>query len=252
MTSLLDLFSAGFEPATFAGLIAASFGGSFIAASLGVGGGALLLAIMATLMPPAALIPVHGVIQLGSNALRGAVLRAHVYWRPVLAFGAGSAIGAAIGGSVAISLEPALIQIGVGAFVIWSVLARPPLWLSRYGAVTGVISSFLTMFFGATGVFVANFVKSLKLPRQSHVATHAVLMTLQHSMKIVVFGLLGFAYGPWIGFMIAMIAAGFLGTLAGKAVLERVSDMHFRRIFDVVLVLISLRLIWVGLQQLAT
>jgi hypothetical protein len=35
--------------------------------AFGIGGGAALLAVMASLVPPAALIPVHGVVQVGSN-----------------------------------------------------------------------------------------------------------------------------------------------------------------------------------------
>ncbi len=247
---MLELVSGGLDPAVVAGLLVSSFVASFITVALGIGGGALLLAIMASLMPPAALIPVHGVIQLGSNAVRAAVMIRHAYWAPFLAFALGSAAGAAVGGVVVFDLPPAAIQIGVGLFVIWSVFARPPAWLSRYPAVTGAISSFLTMFFGATGVFVANFSKSLKLPRQDHVATHAVLMTLQHLLKVVAFGMLGFAFGPWMGFMAAMIVAGFLGTMAGRHVLLRISDVGFKRALDVVLVLISLRLIWSGAGQL--
>lgn len=247
---MIELLSAGFVPATFWGLIATSFAASFITVALGIGGGALLLAVMASLMPPAALIPVHGVIQLGSNALRAAVLLPHVHWPPVLAFLGGTMVGVAIGGSVAVNLPPGAILIGIGGFVIWSVLARPPAWLSRYPALTGAISSFLTMFFGATGVFVANFTKSLTLPRQAHVASHATFMTIQHLAKILTFGLLGFAFGPWAGFIAAMILSGFLGTLAGRRVLNHLSDHGFRRALDVVLILISIRLIWTGAASL--
>ena len=66
--------------------------------------------------------------------------------------------------------------------------------------ITGVFSSFLTMFFGGTGPFVATFVKAQGLDRMGHVATHAALMTIQHALKIVVFGFLGFAFAQWIGF----------------------------------------------------
>ena len=247
---MIGLFAAGFDPATFWGLIATSFVASFITVALGIGGGALLLAVMASLMPPAALIPVHGVIQLGSNALRMGVLIRHVHWPPLLSFLVGTVIGVAVGGSVAINLPPGAILIGIGLFVIWSVLARPPLWLSRYPSLTGLISSFLTMFFGATGVFVANFTKSLALPRQDHVASHAAFMTLQHMAKVLTFGILGFAFGPWSGFIAAMILSGFLGTLAGRRVLNHLSDHGFRRALDVVLILISLRLIWTGAKAL--
>ncbi|WP_413718232.1 sulfite exporter TauE/SafE family protein [Silicimonas sp. MF1-12-2] len=250
----MDFFSLIFPPelgvAVGGGLLATSFVASFITVALGIGGGGLLLAVMATFLPPVALIPVHGVVQLGSNVFRAILLRGYVVWKPVLAFGIGSFLGVALGGLVAVELPPGLVLIGVGAFVIFSVLARPPSWLGRHGWLTGAISSFLTMFFGATGTFVATFTKSLELERHAHVATHAALMTLQHGLKIVVFGILGFAFGPWIFFLVAMIATGFLGTVAGRHVLVRMTDTGFKRALDVVLVLISLRLIWQGFGSL--
>jgi uncharacterized membrane protein YfcA len=250
VSGILDSLLGGFDPAIGLALLATSFVGSFITVALGIGGGALLLAVMAAFVPPAALIPVHGVIQLGSNVFRAALLIRQTCWAPVGAFALGSAGGAALGGSVVVNLPPGLVLIGIGLFVIWSVLSRPPAWLSRAPMMTGAVSSFLTMFFGATGIFVANFVKSLKLPRQEHVATHAVFMTLQHLLKIIAFGFLGFAYAPWIGFILAMIAAGFLGTIAGRSVLIRMSDGGFRRALDIVLLLISARLIWQGARDL--
>ena len=248
LETLTHIFN-GFEPLVILGLLAASFIGSFITVALGIGGGAFLLAIMASLIPPAALIPVHGVIQLGSNVSRAVLLRAHTYWPPFAGFAVGTALGVMLGGAVVINLPPAIVQIGVGLFVIWNVLMRPPKWLSNHPLFTGLISSFLTMFFGATGVFVANLSKSLALPRQSHVATHATFMTLQHMLKVVAFGFLGFAFGPWVVFIIAMIVAGVLGTLAGRLVLNKMSDKGFKTALDVILVLVSLRLIWSGVRQ---
>ncbi|MFZ5964282.1 sulfite exporter TauE/SafE family protein [Thalassococcus sp. BH17M4-6] len=247
MWDQLGAIMGGFDPLVTVGLLLASFVASFITVAFGIGGGALLLAIMASLMPPAALIPVHGMVQLGSNLFRALLLGLYVHWPPVLAFAVGTAVGVGLGGMVVINLPPAVVQIGVGVFVIWSVLLRPPAWLSAQPLLTGTISSFLTMFFGATGVFVANFTKSLRLPRQEHVATHGTLMTLQHLLKVVAFGLLGFAFGPWLGFILAMIVAGFLGTVTGRLLLTRMSDHGFKRALDVILILVSLRLIWTGL-----
>lgn len=251
----MDMLAAIFpaDLASFAGpsLLAASFLGSFITVSLGIGGGVLVLATMATFMPPVALIPVHGVIQLGSNLFRALLMRGHVHRPPLMAFALGSIAGVTLGGAIAVELPPGLVLIGVGAFVLFSVLARPPEWLARHGWLTGIVSSFLTMFFGATGPFVATYVKSLDLERQAHVATHATFMSLQHGLKILAFGLLGFAFAQWLAFMAAMIGAGFLGTLAGRRVLVRMSDRGFKRALDVVLILLSLRLIWQGIGGLA-
>ena len=235
------------EVSVFYGLLAASFVASFLTVALGIGGGAFLLATMANLLPAAALIPVHGVVQLGSNSTRAALLVRHIRWPALAGFAIGSLVGAALGGALVVELPPSAVQIGIGLFVIWTVLAKPPAWMSRWPWFTGIFSSFLTMFFGATGTFVATFTKSLKLDRFRHVATHAALMTVQHLLKVVVFGWLGFAFWPWMGLIAALIFSGLFGTIAGRMTLGRLSDLNFKRALDVLLVLISLRLIWNGL-----
>jgi uncharacterized membrane protein YfcA len=45
-------------------LVAASLVTSFISAAFGIGGGFTLIALLALLLPPAALVPVHGIVQL--------------------------------------------------------------------------------------------------------------------------------------------------------------------------------------------
>jgi uncharacterized membrane protein YfcA len=240
---------AGLETWTVVLLVGASFFGSFLTAAFGIGGGAFLLAVMASLIPPAALIPVHGVVQIGSNALRALVMMRHTYLPPIGAFAAGSGMGAVLGGLVTLEIPPAVIQIGVGAFILWSVLLKSAVWISRAPFLAGGISSFLTMFFGATGLFVANFVSSLDISRTSHVATHAVLMTFQHVLKVAVFAVLGFVYTPWVELIFLMITAGFIGTLIGRHVLFRVTDDVFKHAFRAILVLLAMRLIWSGAQD---
>jgi uncharacterized membrane protein YfcA len=230
-------------------LLAVSFVGSLMTVAFGIGGGSLLLAIMAVTMPAAALIPVHGIVQVGSNLGRAVVFVRHTFWPALPWFVVGSVIGVAIGGNIAMNIPPWMVQAGVGVFIAWSVLARPPRWLSQWSLLTGLISSFLTMFFGATGVFVANYTKSLSLARHQHVATHATLMTVQHLLKTMAFGLLGFAFGPWLGFTVAMILAGLLGTFAGGLVLTRMTDVRFHKALNIVLLLIAARLIWAGITE---
>lgn len=247
---MLSLLPEGLSLAAFWAIMAASFAGSFITVAFGIGGGGLLLAILASLVPPAALIPVHGVVQAGSNAGRMGMLWREIYWSALPWFALGTVIGVAVGGAVAVELPPQFVQIGVGVFVIYTVLARAPRWFSRWPLFTGFISSFLTMFFGATGLFVASFTKSHQLQRHAHVATHATLMTVQHGLKVVVFGLLGFAYGEWLWVIVLMIAVGLIGTLTGRLVLNRLTNARFGLALNILLVAISLRLIWQGISTL--
>ena len=54
------LLPAALTPTTALALITTSALTSAITASLGIGGGVLLLAVMAIVLPPAAIVPVHG------------------------------------------------------------------------------------------------------------------------------------------------------------------------------------------------
>ncbi len=228
-------------------LLATSFMGSLITVAFGIGGGALLLAVMAVTMPPLALIPIHGVVQLGSNLGRAIMFVRYTFWPALPWFVVGSLIGVGIGGNIAMNIPPWVVQMGVGFFIVWSVLSRPPRWLREWPLLTGLISSFLTMFFGATGMFVANYSKLLNLARHNHVATHATLMTVQHLLKTFAFGVLGFAFAPWLPFIAAMVVVGLIGTFAGRVVLTRMTDARFHRALDIVLLLIAMRLIWSGI-----
>jgi uncharacterized membrane protein YfcA len=227
-------------------ITAASFGTSFITAAFGIGGGTVLLAILASLIPPAALIPVHGLVQLGSNAGRAAIMFGHRDQGVLIAFTAGSVAGVALGSSVVVQLPPHVLKIGVGLFILWSVLTAPPAFMRKSAAITGVLSSFLTMFFGGTGPFVAAYVKTLGGSRKTFVATHALLTTVQHLLKTVAFGFLGFAFGQWLPLIGAMVCAGFLGTVAGRQVLFKINEARFRVILNAILIVLALRLIWAG------
>ena len=118
--------------------------------------------------------------------------------------------------------------------------------MRKSAILAGGFSSFLTMFFGGTGPFVAAYVKTMGFGRMTYVATHALLMTVQHSLKTVAFGFLGFAFGPWLPLIGAMICAGFLGTVAGRQVLIRTNEARFKTILNAILIILAVRLIWEG------
>lgn len=246
----LALLPPDLTGATLALLLVTSFAGSFLTIAFGLGGGGLLLGVMASLMPPAALVPVHGVVQFGSNAGRALLMARHIRWAATGRFLAGITLGIAIAAQGVVALPPAALQIGIGLFLTWTVLANPPRWMRNLPFVTGLATAGVSMFFGAAGPFVATYLKTLNLPRHAHVGTMAALQTLQHLLKSVAFGMLGFAYAPWAGFMALMILAGLAGTWAGGKVLNRLTDRGFRRALDAVLLLLAVQLVWTGLAGL--
>lgn len=228
-------------------LILASFFTSALTAAVGLGGGVALLALMANLMPLAALVPVHGLVQLGSNAGRAIVLVRHIAWDLMAWFAAGAVLGALAGGQIAITLPEVWLNIGIGLFLLWTVWGKAP----RYRhtpkpaiAVAGFVSTVLSMFFGAAGPIGGAVLSGLDIPRQSFVATQAATALTMHILKIAVFGLLGFAFAPWAGLIAAMIISGFLGTLAGTRLLGHMPEARFRKAFRWVMTLLAINLLW--------
>ncbi len=215
----------------------------------------VLLAAMATVMPAPAIIPVHGVVQLGSNAGRAAIQRAHIDWRTFAYFGAGAVLGVAIGGSIVVTLPATVLRTGLGLFILYTVWG-PKLRIAAGGTAVvvaiGVIASFLTMFFGATGPFMSALLRQRDYKPRQFVATHAVCMTAQHLLKIVVFGLFGFAFAEWAGLIVLMLASGFVGTYLGSHVLNRLPAATFANGLKAVLTVLALNLLGsaLGLYQL--
>lgn len=251
---MLELLTPpGLAPAFALLLVGTSFLTSALTAGLGIGGGVALLAVMAYGMPVAALIPVHGVVQIGSNLGRLVVQRRHVDWRAMGWFGIGAVVGAMLGGRFVVALPEAWLGLGLGLFVLvmtWARIPRLAVATPASLAGGGLVGSFLTMFFGATGPFVAAVFRAAFPDRRVLVATHAAAMVLQHGLKVVVFGLLGFAFSPYVPLLAAMIATGFLGTLAGTAILKRLPERGFRAGFKIVMTLLALDLIRRGVGQL--
>jgi uncharacterized protein len=238
------------SPALAAVFVAASFFTSALTAAIGIGGGVALMALMGTALPVVSLIPVHGLVQLGSNSGRAWHQRTHVVWAVLAPFAAGALLGAAAGASVTLQLPDAPMKLALGAFVLivtW--LKVPPLTaLGRMGtAAAGLAVAFLSMLFGASGPLVAAFFEKALPGRLEMVATGGAAMIIVHGLKVIAFTLAGFAFAPWLPLIAAMIASGYLGTVFGTKLLHRIPEARFRLGFKLVLSALALDLMRRGL-----
>ncbi len=231
-------------------MIVASLGTSFLTAAFGIGGGAALLALLALFLPPIALIPVHSFVQFGSNIGRLLIMIFEVNWKPFIPFCIGTIIGCCIAGVFVIQLPSFVIQLAVGFFILWIVFAQMPAIPTKFVFLAGVISSFSSMFIGATGNFVAAVVKTMKLQPVQHVATHSALATFQHFAKSFVFGFVGFSFSEYLTLICGMIISGFIGTVLGRKVLKNFGAGYFKPALNVIFVAIALKLLWDGSQNL--
>lgn len=221
---------------------------SYLTASVGIGGGVFLLAVLSLVMPLAAIIPVHGMVQLGSNANRALMLWREISWRCVLFFLPGALLGALLAALFLVQLPLPVLQLAIASFILYLVWGPklPKLMLGDWGTmIAGGVTTFLSHFVGATGPLVAAFIKQKHADqRQVSVSTFAATMVLQHGPKALVYGAAGFMFKEWLLLVLLMIAAGALGTKLGLLQLAKLTDRRFTLLFNGVLTLLCLRLLW--------
>ena len=213
------LFTPEIGPLLFAGLSAASFVSGFIGVFTGAAGGVLLLALMAMVVPPTVVIPVHTVVMLGTGAARTMIMWRHVMRGTLVPFIIGSAIGAAVGAKVFVALPITYLQAILGGFVLLVT------WMPKLGrigaeggrfAFLGFGTTFLGVFVSATGTLLAPFVASAAPNRYNHAATLGALMLIAHIAKLAAFGFIGFAIGSFVPLMAAMVLTGAARQLARR------------------------------------
>ncbi len=237
----------------FAGLTVASFFASYFSIVAGTAGGLLLLVLMASFYPPAVLIPMHTLIQLGGGLSRMYSMREWILRPTVLPFTIGCIAGAALGARIFVSLPQALLMGVLGVFVM--IITWAP-QLGRFGpergrfALLGFGVTVLGVFVSATGTIVGPFVASASPDRRNHVATMSALMAITHIAKMGAFLWVGFTLGAYAPLISAMIATGILGNYAGERTLTRMKEDWFRTGFKLVMTVLALRLIWAAVQSL--
>ncbi|MDP6945148.1 MAG: sulfite exporter TauE/SafE family protein [Myxococcota bacterium] len=229
-------------------LVLAAYLTSTLSGIIGMGGGMTLLGVMTLLIPAPLVVPLHGIVQLGSNTTRTLIFLRHVRWSVFATYVPFLLIGVAASAAVYTGTKLTWFRPVIGLFLLsfiawrrWKPrLERPPLW--SY-APLGLFTGFLTLFVGATGPFLAPFFLRDDFTKEEIIATKAVCQTVAHIAKIPAFVALGFAYGDHaveLGVLLVMVIAG---TMTGKRLLGRLPREAFVRLFVTVLGVLALVLI---------
>jgi uncharacterized membrane protein YfcA len=226
---------------------------SFLTAAMGAGGGLLLLVVMASFMPMTAVIPVHGLVQLGSNANRMLLTHRFIDINMLKYFVIGGLIGALMASFVVSDLPLDWMKLAVGGFVLFLLWGSKPSIKesSPLGkAVAGLITTFLSMFVGASGPLVGSYLHTKSFDKMRFTGTFSACMTMQHSLKVVVYGVAGFAFWQWLPLVIGMIAAGAVGTFFGLKALTKIPMEKFQRLVQIMLSVLAINLMYQAISEL--
>ncbi|WP_303721947.1 sulfite exporter TauE/SafE family protein [Malonomonas rubra] len=227
-------------------LIIAAFLSSTLTAVIGVGGGMLLISVMAVSMPPVAIVPVHGVAQLASNASRGIFALKEISWQIVWPFLCGCLLGSLFGSNLLIRFPSEFLPIPLGIFIL--IMTWLPQWEKNFRLPgrffgLGFVQAVLTLFVGATGPLNMPILLREGLSKDQIVVTASALMTLVHLAKIITFGFIGFAFASYLQLMVGMVIAVIAGSFVGTKLRSKIPEQLFKNIFKLLITVLALRMI---------
>lgn len=227
-------------------LIVAAFFTSMTAAVGGIGGGVMLIALMPGFIPAAAIIPVHGVVQISSNISRVLLGLQHIEWRLVWHYTMGAMVGVLLGSQIVSDIEWDMMPLFLGIFILLTTWMPKPSGKARFPAkfvVLGAFQTALSLFVGVSGPMNMPFLLRENLGRDRTVITHGTQMTVMHFLKVILFGLLGFAFSSYLLLMVGMIVAATLGSFAGTKVRGHVPEELFKKGLKILITLLAIRMI---------
>ncbi len=222
-----------------AALIAIAFLTATLSGIFGMAGGLVLMGALAFMLPVSAAFVTHGILQLVANGWRAVLHRQHVQWRIIGWYGLASLIAAMIVAAIAFSPSKPLLflMLGLVPMLVW----LPKTWLEldaakpQHAMISGLLVTGLNLTAGVAGPLLDIFFVRTALTRHQIVATKAATQVFSHVAKIIVYGAPLLALGrdkagmPSLWVFALAIPASMLGTVAGGQVLDRMSDVNFKR-----------------------
>ena len=240
-------------------LIIAALITSSISAVIGMGGGIILLGIMAILIPEGYMvIALHGIIQMVSNGTRTFVFQDYIKKKLISEYLIGALIG--LGLSVFIVYElmhfydvSSANQIKfdylkpiIGLYILWYLYLRGTKkeQKNKLFIIVGFIGGLCSIFIGAVGPLIAPFFLRNDLNKENIIANKAACQIITHIGKIPIF--MYFFHVNYIEqsyILLPLIISVYIGTNIGKKLLGSISEETFKMIFKVCLTIIALRLV---------
>ncbi len=214
---------------------------AFLTATLsgvfGMAGGLVLMGALAFVLPVQAAFVTHGLLQLVANGWRAILHRSHVRWDIVGWYALASAVAAGVVWLLTFTPSKPLLflLLGLVPFLTW----LPQRWISLDAArpaqafVSGLTVTGLNLTAGVAGPLLDIFFVRTELTRHAIVATKAATQVFAHLSKILVYGaplLAGAEVGmPPVWVFVLAVPLSMLGTVAGGAILNRITDVDFKR-----------------------
>jgi len=219
-------------------ILIATFVTSFISGIFGMAGGLILMGVLVALVAVPTAMIVHGSIQLVANGYRAYLLRDAIDWTVFRNYFAGAVVGVAA--LFFMSWTPdkraLYLLLGLTPMLIWLPKERLHLDIKRtdHAILAGFLVQGLNTLAGVAGPLLDLFFVRADMTRQQIVATKSVTQTLSHLIKVgfwtvPVVRVAGWGALPPVWLLAAAIPLSMTGTRIGGMILQRMTDVNFRK-----------------------
>ena len=228
-----------------------SFFTALMTSLAGAGGGTVLLAAMLQFMNPAEAIPVHGVIQFSSNLTRTWLLRKFVNWSIVIRFTILLPIGVYIGLQIFQNMDSDNIKNIIGIFILLALTLQNLRFIKSFFVpyyafyFIGLITGVLNVLVGVLAPLLAVILKQSISEKKSIVGTLGYFGLIGNLLKIIGFSLIGFSFHEYIDTFLMIIPATLVGSRVGQLLLNKISNKIFMIIFQIILIGLAIRLLFI-------
>lgn len=205
---------------------------SALTAITGVGGGMILIGLMPLFVPAVAIVPVHGVTQLVSNGTRAWFGRKEINYQFFGQFVAGSLVGLLVFGVLIRFVHLSLIPLFIGVYILlitWSDTFNQAIRRFESFFLVGLLQTGLGVFVGTPGPL--NIAVLNKHYDDNHVvvSTGALLMTVVHFAKLLVYISMGFAFSDYWQLLLMMIVMATLGSWLGTKLRHKINVVWLKK-----------------------
>lgn len=227
-------------------IILGSFLSTAISSAFAIGGGFVMIAILSSILPISAMVPVHSVLMIGLSLSRAWYFRKDIHWPIVIPFVIGALIGAICGTSLYIDLPEVFIAVVIAVLMLLAVWL-PEMKIKREIPhpffLVGLIHAFLSSLFSFGGLYQPVMMRT-KLNKLQITATLAAGLMFMNMFKISGYFTFGFDYKPYLSVLVVAILVAFPGAKMGKTMLHRISEKQFRSVFKIIMTVFAVRLLY--------
>ncbi len=232
----------------------------FVLSTLTGGGASLLLMpLVAVVVGVKAVAPVMAISIGMSSTSKVFFFWKYIDWKLFLWLFPSTIIGSILGARMFATLSSDILQILIGVILIstvfqWNRGDREPRYKVKawHFAPMGLVVAFLSGLIGGVGPLMNSAYLNYGMSKEGLLGTRSANAILLHVTKIISYAYFGFITGEVLKYGILIGIVSMIAVYFGKQILSKISELIFRKIVVVSMVVSGLLMLWKNKDYIGT